>query len=143
MCDYSLHHIKSRKAAIGDKLVTKKYNHGTTGFADANDEDTVVCMMPGTELSFAKPIEYVTSSWDTESVRINAHVATFRQTNLDVVSTHHDQIETVYGDKILVTYLVEGQCAEVLQLPAEPAEPRPAVEHSVAREPTLDELFIG
>ena len=33
MCDYSLHHVKSRPAKVGDKLTTHNFNTGTCGFA--------------------------------------------------------------------------------------------------------------
>src|SRR5262245_35068959 len=34
MCDYSLHHVASRPAKVGDKLVTTQFNHSITrGFA--------------------------------------------------------------------------------------------------------------
>ena len=33
MCDYSLHHVKSRPAKVGDKLTTTNFNTGTRGFA--------------------------------------------------------------------------------------------------------------
>ena len=33
MCDYSLHHVKSRPAKVGDKLTTMNFRTGTRGFA--------------------------------------------------------------------------------------------------------------
>ena len=33
MCDYSLHHVKSRPAKVGDKLTTRNFGTGTRGFA--------------------------------------------------------------------------------------------------------------
>src|SRR5215831_18686720 len=33
MCDFSLHHVKSRPAKVGDKLTTRNFNTGTRGFA--------------------------------------------------------------------------------------------------------------
>ena len=33
MCDFSLHHVKSRPAKVGDKLRTLYFNTGTRGFA--------------------------------------------------------------------------------------------------------------
>src|SRR5262245_13964072 len=36
MCDYSLHHVASRPAKVGDKLVTTQFNHSITrGFASS------------------------------------------------------------------------------------------------------------
>jgi hypothetical protein len=31
MCDYSLHHVKSRPAKVGDKLTTINFNIGQDG----------------------------------------------------------------------------------------------------------------
>ena len=30
MCDFSLHHVKSRPAKVGDKLTTRNFNTGRT-----------------------------------------------------------------------------------------------------------------
>ncbi len=50
MCDYSLHNVKTRPAKVGDKLVTRRFSTGTTGFASPEDVDVAVCLLPGTEL---------------------------------------------------------------------------------------------
>ena len=56
MCDYSLHSVKSRPAKVGDKLTTHNFGTGTRGFAAAEDMNMAVCVLPGTELSFAGEI---------------------------------------------------------------------------------------
>ena len=56
MCDYSLHSVKSRPAKVGDKLTTRNFNTGTRGFAAPEDANIAVCVLPGTELAFAKAI---------------------------------------------------------------------------------------
>ena len=56
MCDYSLHNVKSRPAKVGDKLTTQHFNTGTRGFAAPEDANTAVCVLPGTELAFAKAV---------------------------------------------------------------------------------------
>jgi hypothetical protein len=43
MCDYSLHHVKSRPAKVGDKLRTVNFNTGTRAFAAPEDSTTAVC----------------------------------------------------------------------------------------------------
>ena len=53
MCDYSLHNVKSRPAKVGDKLTTRNFGTGTIGFAASEDASVAVCILPGTELSFA------------------------------------------------------------------------------------------
>ena len=37
MCDYSLHNVKSRPAKVGEKLTTRHFNTGTSGFAAPED----------------------------------------------------------------------------------------------------------
>jgi hypothetical protein len=44
--------------------------------------------------------------------------AIFRQANVDCPTVHHDALEFPDGDMVLLTYLMEGQEAVVLQLPA-------------------------
>ena len=44
--------------------------------------------------------------------------AIFRQVNVDCLHAHHDALEFPDGDMLLLTYLMEGQEAVVLQLPA-------------------------
>src|SRR5712664_3667581 len=56
MCDFSLHNVKSRPAKVGDKLTTHNFNTGTCGFAAPEDANTAVCVLPGTELAFAKEV---------------------------------------------------------------------------------------
>src|SRR5262249_16770626 len=56
MCDYSLHNVKARPAKVGDKLTTHHFNTGTRGFAAPEDANTAVCVLPGTELAFAKEV---------------------------------------------------------------------------------------
>jgi hypothetical protein len=47
-------------------------------------------------------------------------VARFRQINTHEPLMHHDALEFPGGEVVLVTRLIEGQHATVLQLPAEP-----------------------
>ena len=56
MCDYSLHHVKSRPAKVGDKLTTHNFNTGTCGFAAPEDSTMAVCILPGTELAFSAEV---------------------------------------------------------------------------------------
>ncbi len=58
MCDYSLHHLRSRPAKVGDKLTVSDFGHPlrTRGFAAPEDEYLAVCLLPGTELSFANEV---------------------------------------------------------------------------------------
>ena len=126
MCDYSLHHVKSRPAKVGDKLRTVNFNTGTRGFASPDDRTTAVCVLPGTELAFSEevkcaPAAFGFSSWRTKTV--NFRTAIFRQVNKDVPRVHHDALEFPDGTSVLLTNLLEGQEATVLQLPAQPKTP--------------------
>ena len=121
MCDYSLHSIKSRPAKVGDKLTTRYFGTGTKGFAASEDANVVVCVRPGTELSFAlevtcQPIGIF--GWRDKVIRHKT--AIFRQINKNKIAAHHDALEFPDGRSVLLTTLREGQQATVLQLPAEP-----------------------
>ena len=58
MCDYSLHNVKTRPAKVGDKLTTRDFGTGTHGFATSEDASVAVCVLPGTELSFADEVMF-------------------------------------------------------------------------------------
>ena len=123
MCDYSLHHVKSRPAKVGDKLTTHNFNTGTRGFAAPEDASTAVCVLPGTELAFAMEVRCGRSGlfgWKANAV-INHTTAIFRQINKGEPLTHHDALEFPDGQIVRLTDVVEGQEATVLQLPAQPA----------------------
>jgi hypothetical protein len=138
MCDYSLHHVASRPAKVGDRLMTTQFPTSLTrGFAALSEPDTAVCLRPGTELVFDQEAEY----WHPfarliPSLRFGklaGKVARFRQVNNDKPDTHHDALEFANGAIILLTRLRPGQRATVLQLPAEPSIGRQP-EHGKARQ---------
>ena len=62
MCDFSLHNVKSRPAKVGDRLTTRDFRTGTRGFAASEDASMAVCLLPGTELSFAGEVTCSRSS---------------------------------------------------------------------------------
>jgi hypothetical protein len=111
MCDYSLHHVNTRPAKVGDKLTTRDFLLGTRGFAASEDASVAVCVLPGTELCFADEVTWL------ERV-IKHKTAIFRQINLHKQWAHHDALEFPDGEIVLLTNLKEGQQATVLQLPA-------------------------
>jgi hypothetical protein len=54
-------------------------------------------------------------------MRVVNHTTTiFRQVNKNNPLTHHDALEFPNGRMVLLTHLLEGQEATVLQLPAQP-----------------------
>ena len=121
MCDYSLQHVKSRPARVGDKLTTYNFQTGTRGFAAPEDAHTAVCVLPGTELAFARAISCRPRGLLGWKARTISHTtAIFRQINKDNLHVHHDALEFPDGQMVLLTDLFEGQEAIVLQLPARP-----------------------
>ena len=128
MCDYSLHNVKSRPAKVGDKLTTQYFNTGTRGFAAPQDPNTAVCVLPGTELAFTKPVSWQPRGFFAWKERTASQTtAIFRQINKDNPHKHHDALEFPDGQTVLLTDLFEGQEALVLQLPMQPATPVEAV----------------
>ena len=82
MCDYSLQTVRSRPARVGDKLRTRDFFTGTRGFAAPEDANTAVCVLPGTELAFAKAVSCRPRGllgWKARTV--NHTTAIFRQIN--------------------------------------------------------------
>ena len=122
MCDYSLEHLASRPAKVGDKLISTKFTNSITrGFTAIGEPNVAVCLMPGTELSFAGDITCLaTGLFPWREKVINYNTAIFRQVNKDKVAAHHDALEFPDGRLVLLTMLCEGQQATVLQLPAQP-----------------------
>jgi hypothetical protein len=121
MCDYSLTSVKSRPARVADKLTTRDFGTGTRGFSAAEDPQTAVCVLPGTELSFAADIQVLsTGLFPWRGRAIGYRTAIFRQINKEKAAAHHDALEFPDGKIMLLTLLCEGQEASVLQLPARP-----------------------
>jgi hypothetical protein len=120
MCDYSLQHVASRPAKVGDKLVSTRFV-GTIsrGFSAAGDPNVAVCLLPGTEIAFATDVEYENAVTYRRQT-VPAKVARFRQVNTRQALMHHDALEFPGGEIVMLTHLVEGQSATVLQLPAAP-----------------------
>ena len=119
MCDYSLHHVASRSARVGDNLVTKGFaGTSTRGFAALGEPSVAVCVLPGTEIAFEKEVE-----WDRPFAMFRRRprlgtLVRFRQINRGNPHAHHDAVEFPNGEIILLTRLREGQKATVIQLPA-------------------------
>jgi len=121
MCDYSLQTVRSRPAKVGEKLKTRHFNTGTIGFAAPEDCNTAVCVLPGTELAFAKAVScrpHGLLGWKSRT--LNHTTAIFRQVNKDYPRTHHDALEFPDGQMTLLTNVSAGQEVTVLQLPAQP-----------------------
>jgi hypothetical protein len=120
MCDYSLQHVASRPAVVGEMLVSTRFGESITrGFASPEHPGVAVCLLPGTELTFERDVEF-DDLFGNGRRTIAARVARFRQVDKDQRHMHHDALEFPGGEVMLVTRLVEGQRVTVLQLPATP-----------------------
>jgi hypothetical protein len=72
--------------------------------------------------------------------RVEHRVARFRQVNMDDPHVHHDALEFPNGQIVMVTRLVPGQTATVLQLPAAPhdhSSVKQQAQAAQARDPAL------
>jgi hypothetical protein len=119
MCDYSLHLVASRPAVVGDKLVSTDFARSITrGFAAVSDQETAVCLLPGTELAFEENVTYDRAFSLFGKARVGHKVARFRQINIEDPNVHHDALEFPGGQTVLLTRLTPGQRATVLQMPA-------------------------
>jgi len=122
MCDYSLQSIVSRPAKVGDKLTTRDFGTGTRGFAAPEYHTIAVCVLPGTELAFSDTVTLSNHrfivGWKVETLAYST--AIFRQVNKHDPRVHHDALEFPDGRIVLLTKLMVGQEATVLQLPAQP-----------------------
>lgn len=120
MCDYSLHLIASRPAKVADKLVSTDFTTSITrGFTEAGKPDVAVCLRPGTEIAFDDAVLYDRAFSMFGKARVEHRVARFRQINMADPHVHHDALEFPGGLLVMVTRLLPGQTATVLQLPAE------------------------
>jgi hypothetical protein len=134
MCDFSLEHLASRPAKVGDQLVTTKFGGMyTTGFCAVGEPNLAVCIKPGTELAFEREIEC--EYWFMR--RPGSQVARFRRVNEDRHCVHHDALELPSGKVVLLTRLLVGQRATVLQLPVEEREKEVERRLPVMAQPTI------
>jgi len=141
MCDYSLHHVASRPAKVGDELVSTKFQNSITrGFSAVGEPNVAVCVLPGTELAFEHDVECDPAFGFLPNRKLKQSVARFRHINEEHPTAHHDALEFADGQVVLVTRLCAGQRATVLQLPAGARPVAPAEEReraTIAPYPTL------
>jgi hypothetical protein len=135
-----LHHVASRPAEVGDKLVTTKFiNTSTGGFCAVDDRNVAVCLLPGTEIAFERDVECEATLGILPSRKIGQRLARFRQVNINEPCVHHDALEFSDGRVVLVTRLREGQQATILQLPAGARTAEIAAEAAGVRRPSAVE----
>lgn len=118
MCDYSLEHVESRPARVGDRLTSTAFRDSISrGFAEAGKPGVAVCLRPGTELVFDRDVECDHPCGFGQAKKIGENTARFRHINQDRPHEHHDALELPSGRLVLLTRLAVGQVATVLQLP--------------------------
>ena len=84
MCDYSLSHVASRPARVGDILISTRFcNSITRGFAAEGEPEVAVCLLPGTEVAFEKEVRYEHGWSMFRTLRLAQKMARFRQIDLD------------------------------------------------------------
>lgn len=123
MCDYSAKAVKQREAAKDDVLVSHALTAHTRGFVGITDPSTAVCLLPGTQLAFDKPVEVESTglrSFIAGASNLGFTVATFCQVEKDNSRTHHDALEFPDGTTVKLNTLLPGQTATVIQLPVDP-----------------------
>jgi hypothetical protein len=137
MCDYSLHLVASRPAKVGDQLESTDFVKSITrGFSAVGEPNVAVCLLPGTEVAFENEVQYDRAFSLFGKARIEHKVARFRQVNMDDPHVHHDALEFPGGQIVMVTRLIPGQRATVLQLPAA-AQPHERAANAEERYPEL------
>jgi hypothetical protein len=113
---------------VGETLISTKFPLTTTrGFGGANDPEIAICLRPGTEIAFER--DALTEGMVLRK-NIGHRLARFRQIDLDKPARHHDALEFANGTIVMVTDLVPGQKATVLQLPTESAATSDGLEQS-------------
>jgi hypothetical protein len=136
MCDYSLENVATRAAEIGDTLISTRFGESITrGFCAIGEPDVAVCLRPGTELAFERDVEFE-HILASGRERIGARVARFRQIEPQAAHIHHDALEFPGGRIVLLTRLVQGQRATVLQLPRTPHAAEHPTQTDAHLEPT-------
>jgi hypothetical protein len=139
MCDYSLHLVASRPAKVGDKLVATDFARSITrGFSAVGEPEVAVCLLPGTEIAFDEEVQYDRAFSLFGKARVEHRVARFRQVNVDDPHVHHDALEFPGGQIVMVTRLMPGQRATVLQLPASAQDHARATARTAQRERAIE-----
>ena len=114
-------YIKSRPAKVGEKLRTQQFHPGRVEFAARKMPIRRFVFFRERSLPSRPAIRCSPRGlFGWKMIVLNHKTATFRQINKDNPRTHDDALEFSDGRMVLLTNLLEGQEATVLQLPAQP-----------------------
>src|SRR6478752_5050225 len=117
MCDYSLESVQSRPAKVGDRLTTRLFRTQTRGFSAPENKYVAVCLLPGTELSFANEVRRI-RLWPWNSGTIKHNTAIFREINQGTPRPPNAALESPDAQSFLLTWLHEDQQAPLFKLQA-------------------------
>jgi hypothetical protein len=122
MCDFSLRHLASRPAKVSEDLTLSMFQStASKAFVGADAPvGEVVCLLPGTEIEQRTPCEPQSFFAKLFGKTFESKVGVFKQINQDKTHTHHDAIEFVGGETVLLQDMLVGSIVRVLQLPAAP-----------------------
>ena len=110
--------VADQDRQVPEPYIRNDFRTGTRGFAAPEDSSMAVCILPGTELAFERPVKYhATLMFPADTGHT---VAIFRQINKGARHINHDALEFPDGEIVLLTRLYVGQRATVLTLPTQP-----------------------
>lgn len=141
MCDYSLHNAKSRKAAVGDEVVTDHPTFGSgLALTDIHDPSCAICLMEGVGVEFDRPITFVAPDWNQTGYRTARYVhfnsyngANYRRCSMLRVSpAYRDWLQLPDGSTYPIASLREGQTGRVAVVPPKKVEDTPTLLQRVA-----------
>jgi hypothetical protein len=103
MCAESV--AASRLARAGDKLITTILANSTArGLAAVGEPNVAIRLLPGTEVAFAKDVEYK-RPFGLPIGRLKERVAQFLSIDEDASNVNHDAFDFPSGHTILLTRL--------------------------------------
>src|SRR6266478_4386549 len=120
--------------------------HGTkprpSEFAEVGNPQLAICLAPGTELVFDRDVECDHALGFFPTKKMGENTARFRRINSDRPHEHHDALEFPSGRIVLLTRLVAGQRATVLQLPVATQPSEPKSDSEPVRQPSPSEELM-
>jgi hypothetical protein len=98
MCDYSAESVKSREAAVGDRLVTAPISQHTIGLVSPSEPGTAVCMLPGSKMTVAGIKKSIR---DNFNLKDGVFIATFGQRDVSRINAFTSSLSGLYRDGVI------------------------------------------